>query len=141
MEINNITFHQESQVQIRFNDIDLIGHVNNATMQEYFDLGRMHYIHDAFGDELFQGNQALIIASIHTDFLAPVFLRERIVVRTAIVKLGTKSLTMEQHLVETSTNVVKAVCKSVMVAIDNKMHQSIEMPQEWRDKIGAMEQW
>ncbi len=140
MEIKEINFHQESPVQIRFNDIDLLGHVNNATLQEYFDLGRMHYIHEAFGDELFKGNKALIIASIHTDFVMPTFLREDIVVKTAILRIGEKSLQMEQHLVETNTNEVKAVCKSVMVAIDKQMHQSIVMPQSWRDKIGKLEQ-
>lgn len=139
MEIKDISFHNESPVQIRFNDIDLLGHVNNATLQEYFDLGRMHYIHKAFGDDLFNGTKALIIASVHTDFMMPTFLQEDIVVKTAVLSIGGKSLQMEQHIVETNKNQVKVVCKSVMVGIDTSLHQSIEIPQEWRDIIGKME--
>ena len=134
-------FHHSTSVQIRFNDIDSFGHVNNATLQEYFDLGRMHYIHDVFGDNFFKRTQALIIASIHTDFVLPVFLKDQIEVKTAIVKLGNKSLEMEQHIVDTKDNSTKVICKSVMVAFDTKMHQSIEMLQEWREKIAEMEQW
>lgn len=140
MEINEINFRHESPVQIRFNDIDLLGHVNNATLQEYFDLGRMHYIHDVFGDDLFKGDKALIVASIHTDFLMPTFLREDMVVKTSILRIGEKSLQMEQHLYETKKKQVKVVCKSVMVGVDVKLHQSIAIPQDWRDRIGFMEQ-
>lgn len=139
MEIKDITFHNENPVQIRFNDIDLLGHVNNATLQEYFDLGRMHYIHKAFGDDLFNGNKSLIVASIHTDFVMPTFLREKIVVKTAILSIGGKSLKMEQHLVDKNKNQVKAVCKSVMVGVDTTSLKSTEIPQEWRNIIGGME--
>lgn len=139
--MQEITFHHSTSVQIRFNDIDSFGHVNNATLQEYFDLGRMHYIHDVFGDDFFKRTQALIIASIHTDFIIPVFLKDQIEVKTAIVKIGTKSLNMEQHIIDVRTQETKVVCKSVMVAFDTKMHQAIEILSDWRMKIGEAEKW
>lgn len=141
MEQQVSTFYQSDKVQIRFNDIDLLGHVNNATIQEYFDLGRMYYIHDVFGDELFKGHFRLIIASINTDFLLPVFLREHIEVKTAIYHIGTKSLKMEQHLVDTKNHALKAVCQSVMVGFDKKSHQPIEIKDEWRALIAKKERW
>ena len=52
---------------------------------------------------------------------------------------GGKSLKMEQHIVESNTGHVKAVCKSVMVGVDTNSLQSIVIPQEWRDIIGEME--
>ncbi len=140
MEVNNIEFHQESPIQIRFNDIDLLGHVNNTIIQEYFDLGRMQYIKAAFNGQLFEGETALIIASINTDFLMPVLMPDNLMVKTAIIKIGNKSLQMEQHLVETQTQKVKTVCKSVLVGIDKATQQAVEIPQEWRNKISAIEQ-
>ena len=29
----------ETDIQIRFDDIDMLGHVNNVNLQHYFDLG------------------------------------------------------------------------------------------------------
>ncbi len=139
--MKEITFQHSIPVQIRFNDIDLMGHVNNATIQEYFDLGRMHYLHDTFGGDLFKGNQVLIIASINTDFINQLLLTEAVEVKTAIVKIGTKSLNMIQQLVDKNTNELKAVCKSVMVAIDKHLHQSVEMPDIWKEQIASMEKW
>ncbi len=39
MDVHTIAFNQEDPIQIRFNDIDLLGHVNNTIIQEYFDFG------------------------------------------------------------------------------------------------------
>lgn len=30
----------ETQIQMRFADIDVLGHVNNVNQQHYFDLGK-----------------------------------------------------------------------------------------------------
>jgi len=133
-------FYHSTPVQIRFNDIDLLGHVNNAVINEYFDLGRMHYMQDTFGGQIFNGEAALIIASIHTDFIVPVYLKENLLVKTAIVHLGNKSLKMEQQLTDKFTGDVKAVCKSVMVAIDKVKTESITILPEWRAVIAQQEQ-
>lgn len=139
--MQKISFYNSTPIQIRFNDIDLMGHVNNAIMQEYFDLGRMNYLQNAFGELLFKGNQVLIIASIHTDFINQLLITDDVEVKTAIVKIGTKSLDMVQQLVDKNTNEVKVACKSVMVAVDRILHQSIEIPQAWRERIGEIERW
>ena len=34
-------------LQLRFNDVDMMGHVNNAVIMEFFDLGKSHYFADA----------------------------------------------------------------------------------------------
>ena len=140
MDVHTIAFNQEDPIQIRFNDIDLLGHVNNTIIQEYFDLGRMNYLKKAFNGQLFEGEKAMIIASINTDFLMPVFMPDEIVVRTSIVGIGNKSVQMEQHLVDTKTNDLKTVCKSVLVAIDKETQQAVEVPKDWRDRILAIEQ-
>lgn len=126
-------------VQIRFNDIDGFGHVNNATFQEYFDLGRVDYFKKAFHGQLFTKELALLIASIKTDFMTPVHLHDQVEVRTKVFELGNKSLKMLQHVVDTQSNQVKAVCVSVMVCFRTSDNQSELIPQAWRDKFKEME--
>ena len=45
MDIEKINFKHTIPVQIRFNDLDVFAHVNNAVIQEYFDLaqGNIHW--------------------------------------------------------------------------------------------------
>ncbi len=139
MTHNTIVFHHKVEIQIRFNDIDMLGHVNNAKLQEYFDLGRMGYLQRIFGPNMFVEEDAIVIASIKSDFLSPVFLSDRIVVETAIFHLGNKSLKMLQQLHEVETGVVKTTCESVMVAINKGSGQSVLIPDAWKVAIRAFE--
>ena len=36
-----IQFFHKTPIQIRFNDVDVVGHVNNSVYQNYFDAARM----------------------------------------------------------------------------------------------------
>ena len=36
-------FVSDVPIQMRFNDVDALGHVNNSMYQQYFDLGRVDY--------------------------------------------------------------------------------------------------
>ncbi|MDE6654960.1 MAG: acyl-CoA thioesterase, partial [Muribaculaceae bacterium] len=43
-------FHDSVDIQMRFKDVDLFGHVNNTVYFEYMDLGKVHYIENVLGD-------------------------------------------------------------------------------------------
>ena len=36
-------FKHKTLIQIRFKDVDMMGHVNNANHLTYFELARVHY--------------------------------------------------------------------------------------------------
>lgn len=137
--MENIHFNHRTSVQVRFNDIDGLGHVNNTTIQEYFDLGRMHYMNDVFTKAIFKGDETLIVVNINTDFYSPLYLQDDVEVKTAIVDLGSKSLKMFQHVVCKQTKSVKASCRSVMVGFNKVTEASLELLPEWRDAISKWE--
>lgn len=134
----NRLFKQVDQIQIRFNDIDLMGHVNNATIGEYFDLGRMNYMHRIFGGSVKIEQESLVIASIKTDFFVPILIENSVEVRTRIVELGGKSLKMEQLIVD-SFGIKYAESYSVMVAISVESKRPISIPSLWRDWIKTLD--
>jgi acyl-CoA thioester hydrolase len=132
-------FNHQVPVQIRFNDLDVLNHVNNIVIQEYFDLGRLHYLQLVLDSPLYEGDEGLIIVSNKTDFAVPVLLNDQLEVKTKIYHLGTKSVKMIQELVDQEQGTLKAKCESVMVAIDKATSQSIEVPLDWRHKIRQFE--
>ena len=139
MDYEKINFKHTTPVQIRFNDLDVFAHVNNAVIQEYFDLGRLYYLQQILEGELETGENTLIIASVKTDFMDPVLLENNIVVKTSVYAIGEKSLKMIQLLTDRETGAEKAVCESVMVAFNKKFLQSIEFPEKWRKNITGFE--
>ncbi|MGQ1787340.1 MULTISPECIES: acyl-CoA thioesterase [unclassified Saccharicrinis] len=140
MSTENIEFHHKDPVQIRFNDIDGLGHVNNATVQEYFDLGRLGYFNKVFDNHVNWNEFGAVVASIKTDFLAPIFLNETLFVKTKIKMIGDKSMQLVQHIVD-KKGTIKATCSSVMVGYDPKTHTSRVIPETWRLSIAKVEGW
>lgn len=48
-------FKHITPIQIRFNDIDHLGHVNNNAYFAYYDLGKERYIIDVLGVDFATG--------------------------------------------------------------------------------------
>lgn len=140
MEHSNHNFKVRTAIQIRFNDIDGLGHVNNSVYSQYFDQGRMHYFQQLNNGNPVDWHEArLIIASTHTEFLKPIFLNEQPDVLTTVYKLGNKSLKMFQQLSDKVTGEIKATCKSVMVGFDPNSGSAIVLPDNWRTAIETLE--
>ena len=75
-------FKHKTPVQIRFKDIDKLGHVNNANHLTYFELARMKYFEDVIGDQIDWKKQGVILARIEINYKLPILLEDKISVFT-----------------------------------------------------------
>ncbi len=132
-------FFHSAPVQIRFNDIDKLGHVTNSVYQQYFDIGKMAYFNQVLEEQMDWEEEGLILVSIAIDFINPVFQYDDIVVRSKVVQLGNKSLKMVQDIFDRTTGNICATSKSVMVGFSNNRGESIQVPEKWRNRIKAFE--
>jgi acyl-CoA thioester hydrolase len=132
-------FQHHSRIQIRFNDIDMLGHVNNAVYQHYFDLARMNYFAKVIGEDLDWNDFGLVMANISIDFFKPVKLKERVLVRSGIELIGEKSLTMVQEIYNEETGEIKCQNRCVMVGYSSKKNQTSIIPSNWSKKIFEFE--
>lgn len=130
-----LKFFHKTPVQIRFNDIDIMAHVNNSVYQNYFDMARMSYFEEVFEQKMQWKVRALVLATIKIDYLNPIFLDEKIVVLSKVYKLGNKSLQMQQEIINEQTNELKAKNDAVLVAFGVQEDQAIQLPEDWREKI------
>jgi len=126
-------------VQIRFNDIDVMGHVYNGKYQEFFDLARIKYFEEVLGRMISWTHKSLIIASIKVDYLQPTFLEDELKVVSHVTSLGEKSLEMTQHIYKNGLPEPTVVGKTVMVCFDMKERISEVIPDDWRVKFKAYE--
>lgn len=121
-------------IQVRFSDVDVMGHVSNTVYQNYFDSGKTSYFEEVIPEMDFE-SIGIVGASIKIDYLKPIFRKTSILVETRITHLGNKSLTMEHYIIEENTNEVLSTCTAIMVCYMIKEQRSIAIPEEWRKKI------
>jgi acyl-CoA thioester hydrolase len=134
-----MNFFHKLPVQIRFNDVDLANHVNNAVYMEYCDLSRYDYFRTIIGDtDVFRGT-GLVIASSTIDFFKPVFLHDKIHILSRVINLGNKSLVLLQHVVREGSDEPVSVCTTIMVCFNHATQSSEVIPDTWRKKIVEFE--
>ena len=132
-------FYHSTPVQIRFNDIDIMAHVNNSVYQNFFDLARTHYFGKVFAQKMDWDTRALVLAKITIEYLNPIFLEEKIEVLTKVHSLGNKSLQMIQKIVNSETKEIKAINDAVLVGFGVKENAAVPIPEEWKTKIANFE--
>lgn len=124
-------------VEVRYGDLDPQGHLNNAKYLTYFEQARVQY---TIGLGLFSRDQSfmeigIIIADVHIRYLEPVYFGQEIKVGVQVARLGNKSMTWEQNIVDMATDKEFAKGEVVLVTYDYKTGTTIPIPQQWREKI------
>ena len=133
-------FRHRMKVQIRFNDIDTLGHVNNAVYFTYFDLGKAKYFETVLGGNVDWGNVNVVIANVNCNFFAPVFFNEPIEVITKTRCIHRSSFELVQQIVDAETGDVKSECGSIMVGFDVELQRSAPLEVEWIEALNNFEQ-
>jgi acyl-CoA thioester hydrolase len=128
-------------VEVRYGDLDPQGHVNNSKHLTYFEQARIAYMIEL---GLFTKDQSfmeigVILADVHITYLAPVYFGEQIKVGVCTVKLGTKSMTWAQNIVDAKTGKELAKGEVIMVTYDYREEKTVHLPHAWREKIKTFE--
>jgi acyl-CoA thioester hydrolase len=124
-------------IEVRYGDLDPQGHVNNAKQLTYFEQARISYW---INIGLFTKDQSfmelgVILADVHITYLAPIYFGQNIKVGVHVAKLGNKSMTWEQNIVDGDTDRELTKGEVVVVAYDYVIQKTIPIPQDWREKI------
>lgn len=133
-------YRHKTPIQIRFKDVDRLGHVNNANHITYFELARVDYFNALMGEDVSIDweNESLILAKIEMEYKQPIMLDDRISVYTWVSRLGSKSFDMSCSLVkEEKGGAEKEMAKglAIIVCFNYKLNQSIPIPEAWKEKM------
>jgi len=130
--MERLNFKHTVPIQLRFNDFDALGHVNNSVYFSFYDLGKTSYFNEVMPGMATSKEVGVVIANIQVSFLLPVYPNENVAVQTAVVEIGTKSFKLFQQLINVDTNEVKCICQTVMVGFDAKTKTTRLISDEWR---------
>ena len=98
--MEEIQFKHTLPIQLRFNDVDKFGHVNNTVYFSFYDLGKTEYFASVCPGIDWQKN-GIVVVHIEADFLAQIYASSPIAVQTAVTEIGSKSFRLVQRVIDT----------------------------------------
>lgn len=126
------------ELQPRFGDYDMFGHINNNAYLQYFDLGKAMFFTELLDGDFSPAAVGAAVVHIDCNYYAPTRPAEPLRVLTGCVALGERSLTLHQQVVNPSTGAVKCDALTVMAGFDIRAQQSAPLPERLRSLLGAL---
>jgi acyl-CoA thioester hydrolase len=121
-------------IEVRFRDIDLLGHVNNAVYLSYLEQARAIYLHRL---GLRQDHPTTVLVRNEIDYRRPVHLGDAVTVAVRVARIGNKSLEFQYEV--RVDDVTCAIASSVHVWFDFATNQSVRVPNNARAVIESFE--
>lgn len=132
-------FRHITPVQMRFNDFDMLGHLNNAVYVSLLDLGKSSYFTHIMPDGIDWKHINMVVANLNCDFFAPTYISEEIAVLTQVASISERSFKMLQRVVNIHSGEVKCAATTIMAGFDPSTAQSAPIAPQWIDALSKQE--
>ncbi len=135
-------FRYQLPMQVRFADLDVLGHLNNAKYLTYIEQARIVYVRDVCGWDGDWTQLGMILARTEIDYKLPIAFEDQVKAYVRVSRLGGKSFDMEYLVTrqrDGGEEEIAATVKTIMVAYDYRQDTSIAVPDSWRERILAYE--
>ena len=125
-------------LEVRFRDLDALGHVNNAVYLTYFEVARMHYWKKVFNENPYLNILFLVVRS-ECDYRSQAQLGDILRVAVRIPEIRNSSFVLDYQVTEIVTGRLVAEGKTVQAFYDHKTKKSRLIPEEIRKRIKEFE--
>lgn len=129
-------FRFSTQMEVRWRDVDALGHVNNAVYLTYLEQARVRYFEEiglGFGTDA-----GMILAEITCTYRSPLSLSEQVTVWMRVSEFRNSSFIV-LYRIEGEDGRLAATARSVQVCYDYDANRAVPIPDEWRAAIAAYE--
>lgn len=124
-----------TEIDVRFRDLDAMGHVNNAVFFTYFEQGRLDFFKKVSAEEPFPGF-AFILAHISCDYLKPVTIDDPLLLKMRVGNIGSKSFTFDYTVLNRNdAGVIYATGESVQVSYDYEKEVTISVAEDLKNLL------
>ena len=126
--VSKSNFNLFETVEMRWIDLDSLGHVNNAIIVTYFETARAKFV-QKWG----VSKMMFILASIKVDYIQQINYPNNLIVGQKIKKIGGKSLTIQSALFLNDNTKPAAIAEVILVAFDYEKQLSINIPNQVKE--------
>lgn len=114
-----------TEIEVRFSDLDLYGHVNNVAYFSYLETARVKLFKDVF-NSLTKEGVFLVVARAECDYILPIPFLDKVFVSLWIDKIGRKSFDISYEI--HSGGKIFAKAKTTLVSVEGKTGKAIDLP-------------
>jgi len=135
-------YKHQVQIPIRYMDLDLMGHVNNARYLNFLEEARLSYAKEVLKLYTNISELSVVVARIEIDFLTPLFYGQTLMVWTRLDKMGKKSFRFTSLIGIPNEEDFSLVSKAEqsMVFYNKEKKKSIPIPEVIKNKVLAYEE-
>ena len=132
------SFPFETEVRVRFRDLDAMGHVNNAVYFTYMEMARTEFFAQIL--ELDEPRELpVILGNICCRFRSPARFRERLQVGLGVTRFGRKSFDILCHIRGEDERLV-ASGLATMVMYDYGAGETFPIPDSLKERVREAQQ-
>jgi len=120
--------------EVRFRDLDGLGHLNNAVYHSFLEQARCHFFKQIGLFDPSNGikNLPIILARTEIDYVAPCYFGDKLTVKTWVKEIGNKSFKMSYQILSEKESKEVAKATATLVYYDNFKQKSSLIPDETR---------
>ena len=128
-------FEYETELQVRFRDLDAMDHVNNAVYATYLEQARVDYYADVLGVGLDDIDTVLV--NLEIDYRHEVTLDDgTVTVEMGVRSIGESSVVVGYEL--RAGDRVAATAETTQVYVDPEAGTSRPLPEDWVEKMESL---
>jgi len=131
-------FRFSTTLEVRWRDVDAMGHVNNAVYFSYLEQARLHYLRKRGFTPARPADIGIMIAEASGKSRSPLALSEQVTIYARVSALRKSSFFLEYHLHGEDDRLV-ATARTVQVCYDYTQGRPIPIPDQWRAAITTYE--
>jgi acyl-CoA thioester hydrolase len=124
-------------IEVRFRDLDALGHVNNAVYLTYLESARIAWWMHVSGRRDLQALD-MILARVEIDFRSPVTYAERLEVGMRCVSIRRSSFQVDSAIAASGGRLA-AQARKVLVHYDYALQKPTPLPEELRQRLLAQD--
>ena len=124
----------KTSIQLRWNDMDMLGHLYNGKYQHLYDLGLSQFFNEVLhaSYRLGEGGVWPLKVSTTINYLDQIHFDQPLQVTTRTERIGNKSITFAQQIIRTDTQKVMSDSTTAVVCYDTRTSESVAVPAQWR---------
>ncbi|TGL03661.1 acyl-CoA thioesterase [Leptospira levettii] len=123
-----------TEIQIRFNDMDPMRRVNNASYSAYLELARLDFCNRYLSVTTLE-DIPFVLARVEMDLVSSVLSGDSIYVNTWVSQIGNSSWEFSYEIKNQKTDVLYVKAKTVQVYFDYREKKKLPIPKEFRTSL------
>lgn len=122
---------------IRYNDLDPLGHVNNAVYSTFLEAGRTAFLQPMF-KEYGDGNLDIVLARVIIDYKRELTFPGAVDIGTSVRRIGNTSVQFVNGIFVSGTDVCSATGEAFLVFFDLESRKSTPPPPHIRAALETL---